>query len=82
MFFEKELFYYKLTVASGIRKGLLLVSFVAVENYCRGMLKKSFSFAQTFFIAIQSDSFLPSAALRTTLNLLFAKNTAVLLMFA
>ena len=44
MFFEKELFYYKLTVASDIQKGLLLVSFVAVGNYCRGMLKKAFLF--------------------------------------
>ncbi len=42
LFFEKELFYCKLTVTSDIQKGLLLVSFVAVGNYCRGMLKNAF----------------------------------------
>ena len=42
MFFEKELFYSKLTVASDIEKGLLLVSFGAVESLCFGVLKKAF----------------------------------------
>ena len=44
LFFENELLYCELTVASDIQKGLLLVSFVAVGNYCRGMLKKAFLF--------------------------------------
>ena len=43
---------------------------------------KSFSFAQTFFIATQSNPFPPSTFHSYTLNLLFAKNTAVLLIFA
>ena len=43
LFFEKELFYCKLTVASGIRNGLLHVSLGAVGSLCRGGLRKSFS---------------------------------------
>ena len=42
LFFEKELLYSKLTVASGIRKGLLLVSFVAVRSRCHCALKNAF----------------------------------------
>ena len=42
LFFEKELFYCKLTVASDIRKGLLLVSFCAVGSWNFSMLKKAF----------------------------------------
>ena len=44
MFFEKEKVYCKLTVASGIRKGLLHVSFGAVGSRCRCALKKTFLF--------------------------------------
>ena len=44
MFFENGLLYCKLTVASDIKKGLVHVSFGAVGNYCRGMLKKAFLF--------------------------------------
>ena len=42
MFFEKELFYSKLTVASDIEKVLLIVSFGAVESLCFVVLKKAF----------------------------------------
>ena len=41
LFFEKELLYCKLTVASDIQKGLLHVSFGAVGNWCRCALKKA-----------------------------------------
>jgi hypothetical protein len=40
MFFEKEKVYCKLTVASGIRKGLLLVSFCAVGSWSFAVLKQ------------------------------------------
>ena len=43
---------------------------------------KRFSFAQTFFTATQSSLFCPPPPLPTALNLLFAKNTVVLLLFA
>ena len=61
IFFEKELLYCKLTVASGIRKGLLHVSFGAVGSRCRCALKKAFLFHKSFLFAIQSNPFLPSA---------------------
>ena len=48
LFFEKELLYCKLTVASDIRKGLLHVSFGAVRSCCRGALRKSFSLSVNF----------------------------------
>ena len=48
LFFEKELFYYKLTVASGIRKGLLLVSFGAVWSWSFAALKLIFSLSVGF----------------------------------
>ena len=124
LFFEKELLYCKLTVASDIEKGLLLVSFGAVESLCFGVLKKAFLYRialhelkKLFFSANQKFSiyrklyalpskaafftykklfirtnlslfppkitlFCPQLPLPTPLNLLFAKNTAVLLMFA
>ena len=41
--FEKGMLYCKLTVASGIRKGLLHVSLGAVENWNFAVLKKGFS---------------------------------------
>ena len=40
MFFEKQLFYSKLTVASGIRKGLLHVSLGAVGSWSFAVLKQ------------------------------------------
>ena len=43
-FFEKELLYCKLTVASTIQKGQPLVSFGAVGSCCCGALRKSFFF--------------------------------------
>ena len=48
MFFENGLLYSKLTVASDIQKGLLLVSFGAVGNCSRGALRKSFSLSVNF----------------------------------
>ena len=42
MFFEKELLYCKLTGASAIQKGQLLVSFGAVGSWSFGVLKKVF----------------------------------------
>ena len=103
IFFENGLLYCKLTAASGIQKGLLLVSFVAVGNYCRGALKNSFSLSVSFawvekvclfrkpkvffrtnlsFLQSKVTLFHPPPPISTTLNLLFAKNTAVLLLFA
>ena len=55
------------------QKRLLHVPFFAVCKKFPFLQTKSFSFAQTFFIAIQSNSFLPSISLRNTLNLLSAK---------
>ena len=43
---------------------------------------KTLLFTQTFFIATKSNPFPPSASHFTPLNLLFAKNAAVLLLFA
>ena len=143
LFFEKELFYCKLTVASDIQKGLLHVSFGAVGNCCRGMLKKAFLFRfalhelkktplsrikkifisrsftnftrsrflrtktsfctclsllvsktahfhkpkdfllhKPFLLPPKATLFCPPPPLPTTLNLLFAKTAAVLLLFA
>ena len=48
MFFEKELLYSKLTVASDIRKGLLHVSLGAVRNCCRGAPRNSISLSVSF----------------------------------
>ena len=48
MFFEKGLLYCKLTVASGIRKGLLHVSFGVVRSRCHCALKKVFSLSDNF----------------------------------
>ena len=48
MFFENGLLYCKLTAASAIQKGLLLVSFGAVGNCSRGALRKSFSLSVNF----------------------------------
>ena len=48
LFFEKELFYSKLTVASNIRKELLHVSFGVVRSGCCGVLKKAFSLSDNF----------------------------------
>ena len=83
LFFEKELFDSKLTVASNIRKELLHVSFGVVRSGCCGVLKKAFSLSDNFagdvkavlfrktkalllhkpfLIAIQNNSFPPSAA--------------------
>ena len=42
IFFENELLYCKLTVASDIQKGLLHVSFGVVQSRCRCALKKAF----------------------------------------
>ena len=64
MFFEKQLFYSKLTGASGIRKGLLHVSFGAVRSRCRCALKNAFLYRialhelkKLFFSANQKFSF-------------------------
>ena len=46
--FENGLFYCKLTVASGIQKGLLHVSLDTVEKRCRGMLIQSLLNLETF----------------------------------
>ena len=51
IFFENGLLYCKLTVASGIRKGLLHVSFGAVGSCCRSALRKSFSLSVGFIWA-------------------------------
>ena len=48
MFFEKGLLCCKLTVASDIRKGLLLVSFGTVRSGCCGALRKSYSLSGCF----------------------------------
>ena len=45
-------------------------------------MQKAFYSHKPFLVAIQSYSFPPSAAPSNRLNLLFAKNTAVLLLFA
>ena len=46
--FENGLFCCKLTVASGIQKGLLHVSLDTVEKRCRGMLIQSLLNLETF----------------------------------
>ena len=48
LFFEKELFYCKLTVASDIRKGLLLVSFGAVGSWSFAALNRGLQNLGTF----------------------------------
>ena len=45
-------------------------------------VQKAFYSHKTFFIATQSNLFCPPPPISTSLNLLFAKNTAVLLLFA
>ena len=59
-FFEKELFYCKLTVTSDIQKGLLHVSFGAVRSRCHCALKNAFLLHKPFLIAIQSNPSPPS----------------------
>ena len=46
--FKKGMLYCKLTVASGIQKGLLHVSLDTVEKRCRGMLIQSLLNLETF----------------------------------
>ena len=48
IFFENGLLYCKLTVASGIRKGLLLVSFCAVGSWSFAVLKQGLINLGTF----------------------------------
>ena len=48
MFFEKQLFYCKLTVASDIQKGLLRVSFGAVGSWSFAVLKQGLINLGTF----------------------------------
>ena len=48
IFFEKQLFYSKLTVASGIRKGLLNVSFGAVGSWSFAALNRGLQNLGTF----------------------------------
>ncbi len=45
-------------------------------------VQKAFYSHKTFFIATQSNLFCPPPPISTSLNLLFAKNTAVLFLFA
>ena len=74
MFFEKELLYCKLTVASDIRKGLLRVSFGAVRSRCRCALKKVFSlsgcfaWAKKLFFSAKQKVFRLQKALRFALK--------------
>ena len=77
-FFEKELFYCKLTVASSIRKGLLHVSFGAVRNYCRGMLKNAFLYRAALHepkkrLYRESKKFSLAETLRTSLKAAFLR---------
>jgi hypothetical protein len=82
LFFENGLLYCKLTVASGIRKGLLLVSFVAVGSRCRCELKNTFLYRVALHelkkqpFSANQKVFLLQKALRTVLKnrLLCAKN--------
>ena len=48
MFFEKELFYCKLTVASDIQKGLLRVSFGAVGSWSFAALNRGLQNLELF----------------------------------
>ena len=55
--FEKGMLYCKLTVASGIRKGLLHVSLGAVGICCRGALNKSFPYIGWFCMSWKHQLF-------------------------
>ena len=56
--------------------------FLAVRKYFQFLQTKSFSFAQTFLLPPKATLFHPPLPIPTILNLLSAKNTAILLLFA
>ena len=65
-----------------IKNFLLHKPFLACFKNRPFLQTKSFSFAQTFLLPPKATLFHPPLPIPTILNLLFAKNTAVLLLFA
>jgi hypothetical protein len=61
-FVSRKLYELHSKALSYAQKLLLYVPFFAVRKYFQFLQTKSRSFAQTFFIATQSNSFPPSAA--------------------
>ena len=81
-FISRKLYELHSKPLSYAQKLLLHKRFFAVRKNFSFSQVKSFLPTQTFLVPTQSNPFTPSTFHSYTLNLLFAKNTAVLLLFA